>query len=90
MASQRQVDFVQVALTPTGCALDPELLVREHDLFGQWASRWRVIRTLNAYVFSDPNPRLAGVFGGKATTLPFVAWGEGRERPRLPRDRRRN
>ena len=36
--------------------------VRERDLFGQWASRWRVIRTSNAYVFSDPKPQLAGVF----------------------------
>ena len=31
--------------------------VRERDLFGHWASRWRVIRTSNAYVFSDPLPR---------------------------------
>jgi hypothetical protein len=30
------------------------ILVRERDLFGQWASRWRVIRTSNAYVFRDP------------------------------------
>jgi hypothetical protein len=30
------------------------ILVRERDLFGQWASRWRVIRTSNAYVFTDP------------------------------------
>ena len=28
--------------------------VRERDLFGRWASRWRVIRTSNAYVFRDP------------------------------------
>jgi hypothetical protein len=28
--------------------------VRELDLFGHWASRWRVIRTSNAYVFRDP------------------------------------
>jgi hypothetical protein len=28
--------------------------VRERDLFGKWASRWRVIRTSNAYVFRDP------------------------------------
>jgi len=27
-------------------------------VFGQWASRWRVIRTSNAYVFSDPQPQL--------------------------------
>ena len=25
--------------------------MRELDLFGRWASRWRVIRTSNAYVF---------------------------------------
>ena len=30
------------------------ILVRERDLFGQSAGRWRVIRTSNAYVFSDP------------------------------------
>ena len=30
--------------------------VRERDLFGRWASRWRVIRTSNAYVFRDPKP----------------------------------
>jgi len=34
------------------------ILVRERDLFGQWASRWQVIRTSNAYVFSDPKPGL--------------------------------
>jgi Helix-turn-helix domain len=26
------------------------------DLFGQWATRWRVIRTSNAYAFIDPHP----------------------------------
>ena len=31
--------------------------VRERDLFGRWASRWRVIRTSNAYVFRDPQQR---------------------------------
>ena len=35
--------------------------VRERDLFGRWASRWRVIRTSNAYVFRDPQQRPAGV-----------------------------
>jgi hypothetical protein len=30
--------------------------VREVDLFGQWASRWRIVRTSNAYVFRDPLP----------------------------------
>ena len=29
---------------------------RERDLFGQWAYRWRIIRTSNAYVFRDPLP----------------------------------
>ena len=38
------------------------ILVRERDLFGQWAARWQVIRTSNAYVFSDPKPQLAGGF----------------------------
>jgi hypothetical protein len=28
--------------------------VRERDLFGHWASRWRVIRTSNAYVQQRP------------------------------------
>ena len=27
--------------------------VREQDLFGQWATTWRVLRTSNAYVFRD-------------------------------------
>lgn len=32
--------------------------VRERmpDLFGQWATRWRIIRTSNAYSFRDPLP----------------------------------
>ena len=42
------------------------ILVRERDLFGQWASRWRVIRTSNAYVFRDPKPQLAGVSACKS------------------------
>jgi DNA-binding transcriptional MocR family regulator len=29
---------------------------RVPDMFGQWASRWRVIRTSNAYHFRDPKP----------------------------------
>jgi hypothetical protein len=41
-------------------------LVRQRDLFGRWASRWRVIRTSNAYVFRDPQPRLAGVPASKS------------------------
>jgi hypothetical protein len=40
--------------------------VRERDLFGHWASRWRVIRTSNAYVFRDPQPRVAGVPASKS------------------------
>jgi len=44
--------------------------VREHDLFGRWASRWRVIRTSNAYVFRDPQPQLAGVPAAKSENQP--------------------
>ena len=33
--------------------------VRERDLFGNWATRWRVLRTSNAYSFRDPEPRAA-------------------------------
>jgi hypothetical protein len=40
--------------------------VRERDLFGQWANRWRVIRTSNAYVFRDPLERPAGVPASKS------------------------
>jgi hypothetical protein len=32
------------------------ILVCERDLFGQWARRWQVVRTSNAYVFRDPKP----------------------------------
>jgi hypothetical protein len=42
------------------------VLVREVDLFGHWASRWRVIRTSNAYVFRDPQQPLAGVSASKS------------------------
>jgi hypothetical protein len=42
------------------------LQVRERDLFGRWASRWRVIRTSNAYVFRDPQPRPEGVPASKS------------------------
>jgi Helix-turn-helix domain len=45
------------------------ILVRERDLFGQWASRWRVIRTSNAYVFRDPKPQLVGLFACKSENL---------------------
>jgi len=30
--------------------------VRELDLFGKWATRWRIVRTSNAYLFRDPLP----------------------------------
>ena len=40
--------------------------VRERDLFGHWASRWRVIRTSNAYVFRDPQQRPEGVPASKS------------------------
>lgn len=40
--------------------------VRERDLFGKWASRWRVIRTSNAYVFLDPQQRLQGLPASKS------------------------
>jgi hypothetical protein len=40
--------------------------VRELDLFGRWASRWRVIRTSNAYVFRDPQRQLAGIPASKS------------------------
>ena len=42
------------------------ILVRERDLFGRWASRRRVIRTSNAYVFRDPKPGLARGFSSKS------------------------
>ena len=29
---------------------------RERDLFGRWGTRWRVVRTSNAYLFRDPLP----------------------------------
>jgi hypothetical protein len=40
--------------------------VRERDLFGRWASRWRIIRTSNAYVFRDPQQPLAVVPASKS------------------------
>ena len=40
--------------------------VRERDLYGRWASRWRVIRTSNAYVFRDPQQRPEGVPASKS------------------------
>ena len=44
--------------------------VRERDLFGHWASHWRVIRTSNAYVFRDPQPRPEGVPASKSENPP--------------------
>jgi len=40
--------------------------VRERDLFGQRASRWRVIRTSNAYVLSDPKAAVSDGFASKS------------------------
>jgi hypothetical protein len=34
--------------------------VRERDLFGKCATRWRIIRTSNAYLFRDPLPCAEG------------------------------
>ncbi len=42
------------------------ILVRERDLFGQWASRWRVIRTSNAYVFLDLKAAPTGLPASKS------------------------
>jgi hypothetical protein len=33
--------------------------VRERDLFGYWGTRWRVLRTSNAYTFRDPGAAMA-------------------------------
>ena len=44
--------------------------VRERDLLGQWASRWRVIRTSNAYVFGDPKMAVSGRFASKSENPP--------------------
>ena len=46
------------------------ILVRERDLFGRWASRWTVIRTSNAYVFSDPQRPPDGVPASKSENPP--------------------
>ena len=37
-------------------------VVRQRDLFGRWSNRWTVIRTSNAYVFSDPKQAENGQF----------------------------
>src|SRR6478672_10638052 len=41
-------------------------LVRQRDLFGRWSNRWTVIRTSNAYVFSDPQRPPDGVPAAKS------------------------
>jgi hypothetical protein len=45
-------------------------LVRERDLFGQWAQRWRIVRTSNAYVFRDPLPCAEGRGASKSENPP--------------------
>ena len=46
------------------------ILVRERDLFGHWASRWRVTRTSNACMFCDPLQRPEGVPASKSENPP--------------------
>jgi hypothetical protein len=46
--------------------------VRERDLFGQWTSRWRVIRTSNAYVFHDPLQHPTGAPASKSENPPGI------------------
>ena len=40
------------------------------DLFGHHGWRWRVIRTSNAYVFSDPKAAVSGWFASKSENPP--------------------
>ena len=40
------------------------------DLFGRHGWRWRVIRTSNAYVFSDPKAAVSGWFASKSENPP--------------------
>jgi hypothetical protein len=44
--------------------------VRERDLFGHWASHWRIVRTSNAYVFRDPLPCAEGQGEAKSENPP--------------------
>jgi hypothetical protein len=44
--------------------------VRERDLFGQWTTRWRIVRTSNAYVFRDPLPCAEGREASKSENPP--------------------
>ena len=50
--------------------------VRERDLFGRMASRWRVIRTSNAYVFRDPQQRAAGRPASESENRPGTLYQE--------------
>ena len=45
-------------------------LVRQRDLFGRWSNRWTMIRTSNAYVFSDPQRPPDGVPAAKSENPP--------------------
>jgi len=55
-----------VAGAPTWQNCIAQIQARELGVFGRWVSRWRVIRTSNAYVFRDPQPQLAGVPASKS------------------------
>lgn len=44
--------------------------VRERDLFGHWASHWRIVRTSNAYLFRDPLPCAEGRGEAKSENPP--------------------
>ena len=44
--------------------------VRERDLFGRWSSRWRVLRTSNAYAFRDPKATISRGFSSKSENPP--------------------
>jgi hypothetical protein len=44
--------------------------VREPDLFGKLTSRWRIVRTSNAYVFRDPLPCAEGRGGTESENSP--------------------
>ena len=58
--------MLELAGVPTWVHRIARIQVRERDLFGRMASRWRVIRTSNAYVFRDPQQRLEGVSASKS------------------------
>jgi hypothetical protein len=48
----------------------PDPRARARSVRGKWTSRWRVTRTSNAYVFSDPKPQLAGVSACESENSP--------------------